>query len=407
MMVGLTEQAANPAALPALEAAFDHQEAHSRWRKLGWLYVAMGAVWAAASVGPMSAAELAGVPLAVAFVVSLDIVRPVLRWWVRQPLVWVLVAWAAWVGASLLWTPDRAKGGWELASLRFVYPLLVAWPLMRHRRLLVYALAVGFLLTNASQVLLWLGHSMGVEWLQFKAPHPRNAGWWAHPAVCGYMFVAALGLHLPAAMMGRGRARWFAALGCVATIAGMIATGTRGAWIASVALIVVVAGVAVVTRRWSVRSGVIGAAVVGVLAVGVWFVAGEKIVERGTAGLAEIRAALVEGKYETDTGGRIKFAKWAWEMGTERPVWGHGAGSYEHWVQARLAREGRVDAGVKVAPQAHNLWLHVFATLGLVGVVIAGAVAWVATRGAFRGVGGGGGAGGGGGGWRRGGRSAG
>jgi O-antigen ligase len=73
-------------------------------------------------------------------------------------------------------------------------------------------------------------------------------------------------------------------------------------------------------------------------------------------------------------------------MGAQKPGWGHGAGSYEHWVRGKLATAGIDANAVKIAPQAHNLWLHVFATLGIIGIAIAGALAWIAARGAFRGL---------------------
>ncbi|HYE62519.1 MAG TPA: O-antigen ligase family protein [Phycisphaerales bacterium] len=330
--------------------------------------------------------ELAGVPLAIAFLTSLDVVWPVLRWWVRQRLVWLLAAWAAWVGLSLLWSLKPEKGVWELASLRFAYPLLAAWPLLRHRRAVIYALCMGFLATNASQLALWLGHTLDLKWLMFKEWHPRNAGWWGHATVCGYLFVAALGLHLPAAMMGRGWARWAGLAGGLVTVAGMIATGARGAWIAGAALIVLVAGVALVTRRWSLRTAAIAGVVLAVAVAGGWLVAGESIARRGREGVQEVRAALTQEQYETDTGARIKFAKWAVEMGVEKPLLGHGAGSYWTWVQRRLSEQGVDPASVRTAPQAHNLWLHAWATLGVVGVVLAAAIAWMATRGAFAGL---------------------
>lgn len=375
----------NPAS-EGLEAAFDRQESHPRSLRFAWLYVLTGAIWAAGSVGPISVVELAGIPLAIAFLTSLDVVWPTLRSFFRCRLVWILAAWGAWVGLSLLWSPKPEKGLWELGSLRFAWPLLAAWPLLRHRRVVIYALASGFLATNASQLVLWLGHTLDLPWLMYKPWHPRNAGWWGHPTVCGYLFVAALGLHLPAAMMGRGWARWVGLACSLATIAGMIATGARGAWIAAVGLIVIVAATALVTRRWSFRAGAVAALVLAVIAGGTWLAAGDTIARRAREGAQEVRAALTQEQYETDTGARIKFARWAIEMGLEKPLHGHGAGSYWTWVQRRLTSQGIDPAVVRVAPQAHNLWLHVFATVGMIGLALAISISWVATRGAFKGL---------------------
>ncbi len=354
----------------------------TRWQRLSWLYALCGMVWCALSVTSMSLVELGCIPVGVAFLVSLDLVWPFFVLLFRQSLMQLLVAWAAWMGLSLLWTPDLAKGGWEMAGLRFTWTIAALWPLVRYRRWLIYALCAGFLATNASQLALWIGHTLDLPWLSFKPWHPRNAGWWPHPAVCGYMLVAALGLHLPTALMGRGWKwpRLFSFLGCAASVLGMIGTGTRGAWIAGAALVVVVAGVSVATGRWSRRTLAIGAVVVAAMLGATWLAAGDVITRRAKDGYDEARAALVERQYETDTGARIKFAGWALRMSLERPLQGHGAGSYEHWTRERLRTQGIDPDTVRTAPQGHNLWLHAFGTLGIAGLGLAVAIAWAALR---------------------------
>ena len=362
----------------------DRVEQHPRWRRLGWLYAGCAMVWAATAVGPIAGMELGGIPLAVVFLASLNFLWPSYGPFFRRGLVLLILAWAGWMALTLLWTPSIKSGVWEMASLRFAWTLAAAWPLVRYRRGLTYALAAGFLLTNLSQLVLWLGHTFDLPWLMFKPWHPRNAGWWPHAAVCGYMLAAALGLHLPVLLMGRGwgRARVFARVGCGASVMGMVATGTRGAWIAGAGLVVVTGLVAVVTGRWS-RRALIALAVAATVAVsGIWLAAGDVIARRAQEGYAEVRSALVEGQYETDTGARLKFARWAVQMGLRHPLAGQGAGGYEHWVRSELARHGIDADSVRTAPQAHNLWLHAFGTLGLTGLGIAVAIALAAVRGA-------------------------
>jgi O-antigen ligase len=275
-----------------------------------------------------------------------------------------------------------------LASLRFIWVIPALWPLIRDRRLLVGAVVVGFLLGNVSQLELWAGHHFGIHALAFKelSPGGRNPGWWTHPAEAGYILVGALGLHLPAAMMGRGRLRWMAVGGCAASWLGMIATGTRGAWIAGLALMLLGAVLAVASGRWKWRSarwGLVGLA--AVIAVG-WFSVGGFVSRRAGEGLSDVRTALAEHRYNTDTGARIKLALMAVEMFERRPLIGWGAGSYEPHAREVLKSEGAdLDWWADRPGSAHNAWLHIAATLGLVGVAIAAGFAWFALRGGFEG----------------------
>ena len=59
----------------------------------------------------------------------------------------------------------------------------------------------------------------------------------------GSVLVAGLGLHLPAAIMGRGWGRTLASGGAMVTALGILGTGTRGAWIAGLLLVMLVLGV--------------------------------------------------------------------------------------------------------------------------------------------------------------------
>ncbi len=55
----------------------------------------------------------------------------------------------------------------------------------------------------------------------------RNSGWW-QPVVGGTMLTAGVGLHLPAALTGRGKWRLIGVFGLVASISGVAATGLAG-----------------------------------------------------------------------------------------------------------------------------------------------------------------------------------
>jgi O-antigen ligase len=339
----------------------------------------------------MSVQEAGGIPMGVGWLATLPIGWRLHKYLLRQPLLIMLALWAAWVGLSLLWSVEPRRGAWDLASLRFAWTIPALWLLMRDRQKLIVALAVGFLLGNLAQLILWAGHYLHIPALAFKdlSPGGRNPGWWTHPAEAGYILVGALGLHLPAALMGRGRTRLFAIAAAAATWLGLLATGTRGAWLAALALIFVAVALAIASGRWKWRSprfGLAVAAAVGVLIIG-WFTLGDLVSKRAQAGISDVTTALREHRYDTDTGARIKLALMAVDMFKERPIQGQGAGSYRPLAEARLRAEGADDA--KMAwwadkpASAHNAWLHIAATLGIVGVLIALAVVFAALRGGF------------------------
>src|SRR6185369_6642240 len=140
----------------------------------------------------------------------------------------------------------------------------------------------------------------------------------------------------------------------------------------------------------SPRSALAIAAAVGVLAISCFALGDFISSKRAQAGISEVTAALREQRYDTDTGARIKLALMAIEMFEQRPIQGHGAGSYRPFAQAELRREGADDAKMEwwadKPASAHNAWLHIAATLGLVGVLIAIGVVWAALRGGFQGL---------------------
>jgi O-antigen ligase len=102
------------------------------------------------------------------------------------------------------------------------------------------------------------------------------------------------------------------------------------------------------------------------------------------AGYSEVRAALTEANYASDTGARILMAKWAAAAFVEKPLLGHGAGSFRTIAERQIAADPRA-AGVRAHTQAHNTLLHVAATLGIVGVGLLGWIAYAGLMGGFRG----------------------
>lgn len=341
---------------------------------------------------PTSIVQFAGIPLMVFFVLRTP---HIWRTWgslAMQPLLLAIGLFVAWQATTLLWSGDSRQGLRELSSNRWVWTLWLLWPVMMHRNLLIGALAAGFLCGNMAQVLHAVGLQTGTQWLIWPRLPDRNSGWW-DPVVGGTMLVGALGLHLPVAAMGRGKWRVVACAGAAITLLGIFATGTRGAWIAAIALIALILCTAVVrqvllSRRSAGRSRAWGlspalALVVLVFSAGIagWIFVGDSMLRRIDEARSEV-TRVSAGDYETYTGARILMAEWAATAAVEHPM-GVGAGGYATWTQEQLRLRGRDHLIPHVHSHAHNAFLHIAATLGIVGLAFALLIVGLALVGAF------------------------
>lgn len=347
------------------ERAFERM--HRRDRVGDRVHLALAMLGAACLVGPTSVTELAFAPVLVFFFVRAFNAGPTWIHWLGQPVMLGTLALAAWQGVALAWSPDKALGLDQMAPLRWVMLGVLIWPVIERRRWIIGALIVGFVVGNLSQVGHAVGRAAEIGWLTWPRLPYRNSGWW-DPVVGGSLLTAALGLHLPAVLMGRGKTRALAITLSLVTVAGLFATGTRGAWIASIALVLVVFVVSLGVRKarsgraLSVHTAWVGAIVaLGALAAA-WFAAGETIVTRATEARHEIAAAM-DGDYSTDTGRRIAMAIWAARAIAAHPVIGVGTGGYHAWVREQ-------DPHADVHDHAHNALLQLAATSGLVGVAL-------------------------------------
>lgn len=344
-------------------------------------HICLALLLCAGVVGPMAAVELGGIAVAVCFLTRLPFVWRGVGDAVRQPATILLLAWASWVWA-LVWRDGFTDAGVHEASYQRWGPaLVVLWAVMDRRRWMIAALGVGFALAQFAQLLEFAGYAWGVEqlvWSHPPAPDPaaRVSGWWHQPAVGGSMLVACLGLHLGPAVFGGGRVRVMAVVACVATALAMVATGTRGAWIAGLTLTGLVVLAAVMLRVKATGAGGSKRVIVGVLialglAGGCVFVldgARERMLRLGT----EARAAWVRGELDSDVGGRILAARAALDAAASHPIAGIGPGGFNTHLRTYAEREG-----VKVSPHrfehlktAHNTVLHTLATQGVVGVLL-------------------------------------
>ncbi len=361
------------------------------------LHLILGLTWLVLVPGPMSVVEFAGAGLWGACVLRAYYIHRTWRSFGCHPMLWMIAAFVAWQWLSMTWSPSPKLGWGEIIQNRWVWAMWMTWCILPLRGAMIAALAAGFLAANAAQVLHGVGLAFDIPSITFNRHPDRNPGWW-QPVVAGSMLTAALGLHLPAAVMGSGRMRWVATACAAATLAGVIATGSRGAWLASGALVVIV--LAVAALRWwrtsgtpvqgshenpprsgrrMVLTGLILAAAVGV----VWLGAGKQISRRYENAREEVRKVIEHRDYTTWIGARVLMAKFAWmELRTD-PLRGVGAGGFKTWADAHRDPN---EPGY-IYPHAHNTYLHIAATTGVVGLGLYLAVMGMGLYGAFKGMG--------------------
>lgn len=355
------------------------------------MHAVLAAVSCAMLAAPNTVVEFAAIPVMVFWMIRWPWMWRGARWTFSRPVVLLAACFFAWQGASLAWSSNRSVGIEEFGAARFAWGLVGLFCVLNRRRWFILALAAGFLAGNLSQLLHAAGKDWGVAWLQWAVwprKAERNSGWW-DPAVGGTLLVAALGLHLPAALLGLRRDRILGIAGSLITLIAIAATGTRGAWIAATSLVLFALAVTTwrawrrqgaapseasgpdrgdhARRRRALSSLAIAAALLLIAAGAAWMAAGDAIRARYTAGRDEIRQALRDGDFNTDTGARLAMALWAWDAFKQHPLGGLGAGGFRHFVEEDLRRHGVNPEARALHDHAHNALLHAAATTGLVG----------------------------------------
>ncbi len=359
---------------PACDAAFERM--HRRDAIGDRIHLILGCLALIGICGPTSVGEIAVIPMLVFFVVRVVNTGPVWIHGFGQPAFLAVLGLFGWLALTTAWSPDPGQGWMELARMRWFLFLPLLFPVIERRGVLAGVLAAGLIGATVAQIASGFEPFRG--WFAFRHPG-RVSGWW-QPVVAGTIQVGALGFFLPAAMAGRGWARWVGLVGLTLAGAGLIASGTRGAWLAAVGLLAV-AGVLLWrggserTRRSMLVAG-------GVLAVGVvvaGFALRDGVMLRVDQARDEIRLAM-DGRVDTPTGGRIAAMRAGVDAGLERPLRGAGAGSFEAVMAERYPEGGDY---LRLA-HAHSTPVHLFATGGVPAVVLGGLLMVVLIRNAWR-----------------------
>jgi O-antigen ligase len=337
------------------------------------LHLLFGCVACMGLLGPQSVTQIAIAPLLVFFFIRAINTFPVWIHGFGQPVVLLTLLLAGWMGVTLLWSGDVRLGLEEISQLRWFVIAGFLYPVIEKRSMLIKALLVGFALAMLGQVIDAF-NGFGVELLADYFWHdPNRVSGWFKPVVGGSLFVAGLGLVLPMALLDRGRSQVFGLCASLLMMISIFATGSRGAWIALVVLVVVVFGFGVLTKRIHKRSALIFVVTGGIVLATLFVFAGDTIRQRGSDARQEIAHAL-DGQYDSETGARIRMAQLAYQATLENPIQGVGAGGYKHWSVRRDPENNRIH------DHAHNTLLQLSATAGLPGVLIGFALLGVVLR---------------------------
>jgi O-antigen ligase len=296
----------------------------------------------------------------------------------RMPIVWAVIAFAAWYGLSITWSDDPHLGLEQLGAFRVLLTPWLLWPLIDFVALLVIALLLGVFASNIVQLL------QAIDLLP-PAPEGRLDGL-LHAIQLGSWCAAALCWHLSAALATRGWWRWISLVGLAAAGFGLIGTGSRGPWIAA-AIAAPACLITIAIRRRETRRFALVLALAGLLgAAAAWPIAGGMVLDRIAAALEEMRQVEEEADYSTSAGLRIGLWKWSWEIWQESPLLGKGEGSFltelreEPEYAEAVARVGR-EIG---RDHAHSTYLHTLAMTGIVGftllLAMLGLAVWRAAR---------------------------
>jgi O-antigen ligase len=287
----------------------------------------------------------------------------------RDPLIWLLAAWAGWQALAISWSDHLAEGFDEFKTMRTLLLPLLVWPVMEHIGLLIAALVAGVVLSNLVEMAQLLA------WLPMDTTSDGRASAWLHPIQAGAMCVAGLCWTLAAALHARGGARWLALAAFVLALGGLAATESRGPWVAATVCVPAALLVIMIRRPATRRTGLLVAATAALACGVVWMLARDRIETRLTQAWHEFREAGEHQRYDTSAG--LRFGTWSWslDMFQAHPLIGIGVGAYR---DAQLEHPAVIEALARSPEQRkyltrdhpHSMYLYTLACSGSVGGAI-------------------------------------
>jgi O-antigen ligase len=289
----------------------------------------------------------------------------------RQPVVIAFSAWAAWTALSLAWTPDVQQGIDELQDFRVLLVMGAFWPVLDRMPLFIGSLLAGIATQNIVQLA-----TLPSELQKLDPRDGLRVRGLLQPIQTGAFCAAAIAWHLASALLARGRTQILSWTGLVLAAVGLLITGSRGPWLSAAASV----PLATIWLAFRYRAARLPAVllIAGALltSVAAWPLIGDKIEGRIQSAVEQWHAAVDEGDYSTDVGLRVMLAKWSWRFLEERPLTGHGAGSFHSKILASAEYPQLIQRFPDKKPEffapghPHSSPMHVLASTGAVGGVL-------------------------------------
>lgn len=285
----------------------------------------------------------------------------------RLPVTWMMLAFFLWCAASIIWSADRVQGLDELAALRMLALPAMLWPVLGHVAWLIAALLAGVFVQNLIQF------AQMFEVLGFKPLDVGRIRGLLHPIQTGAWCLVAMCLHLAAIIQSRGLIRWLCVIGLVFAGAGLLASGSRGPWIAAAVAIPLGIVLMLVRRPTLLKPAFVLGVVMAIAGTAGFIVAGDHVRDRVETAKTELQDAMNDHVYVTSVGLRVAMWKWALEIAHEAPIAGTGAGSFrkesadlDSFKQAAERWPDEIDYLSRAQPHSSHLYmLQSGGTIGL------------------------------------------
>lgn len=363
-------------------------------------HLSFSLIWFLSLGLPVSIMEVALLFVGGCLVVRLWFIRHSVKLvWLQWPfLLWIL--FFLWQWLAVTWSNDPREGVHLAGGMRFAGILLVLYPMLKHKGSWMLALIAGFGLGHLGQL------AAAFDVLpEFLSKHTSSAGrvggWWPE-VIGGEMLAGVFALYVGASVTviwrwQRGVLSWrratqlaaFIFAGGLITLAGLIATGTRSAWISAIIMMLFGGVVSLLgIRRKTTRRRALYMLVVGSLsagAMGTWLATSPSspVHARVVDARNELARVVRDGEYHTNNGLRIKMVLWAVEMWKESPIIGQGTGSYGKYVLDKKPHTtGNELKAVELFESskhghAHNMFMQSLATQGVIGCgLLVVAIGW-------------------------------
>lgn len=303
----------------------------------------------------------------------------------RSPLLLIALAWLIWCAVTIFWSSKPSQGFDELSSTRMLLLPLLLWPVINRGPWLIGTVLAGVLAQNGVQLV----HALNLT-DAWRHGEGLRVGGLLHPIQTGVLCTCAVCWYVSAIIHEKSWRRWGAVALAGLAFAGLIATGSRGPWIAF-ALVLPVQVILILIRRPGARKTAIIVTILGIVVGGAVIFAGQRMIsERIENARTELRGALEDGNFGTSTGLRVGLWSWAWNTFREKPLIGHGLGSFRDAMITQptyLKAEERWPEHARDYMQrdhAHSSYLHLLSGTGIPGAALFVALLIMALIGAWR-----------------------